>query len=43
MLGTFYEVVSSFLHGFSSFLHEGVVGYGIGGIGGEVLYLISGG
>lgn len=42
VLGTFHKVVSGFLHGFGSFFHEGVVGYGIGGISGEVLHFIGG-
>ena len=43
VLGTFYQVVSGFLHSFGGFFHEAVVGYCIGGVAGQVLHLIGGG
>jgi len=43
VLGAFHKVVGGFLHGFGGFFYEGVVDYGIGSVGGQVLHLISSG
>jgi len=43
VLGTFHEVVGGFLHGGGGFFHYAAVRYGIGGVGGNLLYLVGSG